>query len=225
VPFTSSHPAAILPLAYLPRKYVCMTGLIIGSTAPDFEYFFRMATKSDISHTTAGIFLFCLPLGILLSFLFHNIVRDSLIDNLPLFLKARFCKIKQFNWNRHFAKRWFITAPSVAAGAWSHIFWDSFTHGQYKIYQHPSTVIGAVIILFAILKIPKNNEATGKISIKYWAFFTFLTALILFICALYGLRPRLEQIGRVVTSTISASLISITLTSLVWKYRPQSIFL
>ncbi|WP_240482010.1 DUF4184 family protein [Flavobacterium psychrophilum] len=39
MPFTFSHPAIILPLRYLPRQWFSLTGLIIGSLTPDFEYF------------------------------------------------------------------------------------------------------------------------------------------------------------------------------------------
>ena len=53
MPFTFSHPAIILPLKKLPKKYISMTGLIVGSIAPDFEYFLRM--KSKYSHTMSGI--------------------------------------------------------------------------------------------------------------------------------------------------------------------------
>lgn len=38
MPFTFSHPAIILPLSYLPKKWFSLTGLIIGSLIPDFEY-------------------------------------------------------------------------------------------------------------------------------------------------------------------------------------------
>ncbi|WP_262496247.1 DUF4184 family protein [Flavobacterium piscis] len=40
MPFTFSHPAIILPLKYLPKNWISLTGLIIGSLTPDFEYFY-----------------------------------------------------------------------------------------------------------------------------------------------------------------------------------------
>lgn len=85
MPFTFSHPAIVLPLAFLPKKIISITGLIIGSLTPDFEYFIRMKLSSEYSHTISGVFLFDLPLGIILTFLFHGIVRNKLIDNLPRF--------------------------------------------------------------------------------------------------------------------------------------------
>lgn len=58
MPFTFSHPAIILPFKYLPNRWISMTGLIIGSLTPDFEYFIRMKIESYYSHTNAGLFLF-----------------------------------------------------------------------------------------------------------------------------------------------------------------------
>lgn len=104
MPFTFSHPAIILPLTYLPKKWFSLTGLVIGSLTPDFEYFIRMRIKSDYSHTIEGLFWFDLPLGLLIAFIFHNIVRDSLFDNLPTFLNSRISKFKQLKWNEHFKK-------------------------------------------------------------------------------------------------------------------------
>ena len=219
MPFTSSHPAIVLPLAYLLPKYVSMAGLVTGSLMPDFEYFFRMEPKSTLSHTIVGILLFCLPVGLLSSYVFHNIIRNTLIDNLPLFLKARFFKIKQFNWDRQFIEHWFVEMVSIIVGACSHILWDSFTHGQYKIYQHPSTAVGAIIICYVIYKIPKNKETVGKIDKKYWIIFILLVVIILFIRFLTGLQIHFEQIGKIIVSTISACLISIAITSFI--YRPR----
>jgi hypothetical protein len=194
-----------------------MSGLVIGSFTPDFEYFLRMEPFSTVSHTLGGIFLFCLPAGLLSSFIFHNAVRNSLIDNLPFFLKARFYKMKQFDWNSHFIKRWYVEVVSIIIGAGSHIFWDSFTHGQYKIFQHPSTLVGAIIIFYVIYKIPKDEGAVGKINKKYWITFSLLFILIMSICFLCGLRIKLERIGSVVVSAISACLISVTLASLLYR--------
>jgi hypothetical protein len=51
MPFTASHPAIILPLIYLPGKWISLTGLVIGSMTPDFEYFERMSVQSDYSYS------------------------------------------------------------------------------------------------------------------------------------------------------------------------------
>ena len=173
MPFTFSHPAIILPLTFLPKKWFSLTGLVIGSLTPDFEYFLRMRIKSNYSHTIDGLFWFDIPLGLLLAFVFHNIVRDSLFDNLPLGLKSKFLSFRKFDWNSHFKKNWLVVIISIFIGAVSHIFWDSFTHDHgyfvqtipnlantvniftlkipiLKILQHSSTLVGGLVIFFAI---------------------------------------------------------------------------
>jgi hypothetical protein len=84
MPFTFSHPALVLPLYAAGKKYLSLPGLVMGSIAPDFEYFLRMKKGiSYYSHTTAGLLYFNLPLSLVLLFVFHEIVRNLLILHLP----------------------------------------------------------------------------------------------------------------------------------------------
>ena len=116
MPFTFSHPAIILPLNYLPKKWISLTGLVIGSLTPDFEYFIRMKIESNYSHTFWGIFWFDLPLGILLTFIFHNIVKTELFKNLPKELNQRFVTEEELNWSNYFAEKWKMSRPCPAVG-------------------------------------------------------------------------------------------------------------
>jgi hypothetical protein len=243
MPFTFSHPAIVLPLTFLPRQWVSMTGLVIGSLTPDFEYFLRMRIKSNYSHTIDGLFWFDLPLGLLLAFIFHNLVRDKLFDNLPTFLKSRFLTFKQFDWNRHFKRNWLIVTISILIGAASHIFWDSFTHdhgyfvqtipalqnsvaflgGQVpilKILQHTSTLLGGIVISFAIYRLSTNKTENENINLKYWTILAGLTLTIIAIRLLSGLE--LKQYGNVIVTAISAGFISLTLTPIILnKFNKQ----
>src|ERR1700722_2553749 len=101
MPFTFSHPSAILPAKWLPEKWVSITALVIGSITPDFEYFIRMKNLGLYGHTLGGLFWFDLPIGFALTFVYHDLVRDSLIDNLPRFLRSRLNKFKGFDWNTY----------------------------------------------------------------------------------------------------------------------------
>ncbi len=240
MPFTFSHPAIILPLTFLPRQWFSLTGLVIGSLTPDFEYFLRMRIKSNYSHTIDGLFWFDLPLGLLLAFIFHNIVRDSLFDNLPTTFKSRFSVFKQFDWKGHFKRNWFVVTISILIGATSHIFWDSFTHdhgyfvqtipslqksvdflgGQVpilKILQHSSTLLGGLVIAFAIYNLPTDKAEKENINLKYWTIFAGLTLTIIAVRLLSGLE--LKQYGNVIVTAISAGLISLTLTP--WLTRTK----
>src|SRR3982751_1614052 len=107
MPFTFSHPAIVIPLQKLVGRWVSLTGLVVGSVVPDFEYFIRMRSEKGFSHSIPGVFLFDLPLGLLLCFLFHNVVRNSLFSHLPYFLNSRLSNFKRFNWNIFFVKHWY----------------------------------------------------------------------------------------------------------------------
>jgi len=238
MPFTFSHPAIILPLTYFPKKWFSLTGLVIGSLTPDFEYFLRMRIKSNYSHTLDGLFWFDLPLGLLLAFIFHDIVRNSLFDNLPTFFKSKFSVFTEFDWNRHFKKSWFVVIISILIGASSHILWDSFTHehGYFvqtiptltntvelfgrqiptlKILQHSSTIIGGLVIALAVYKLPTNKTENENINLKYWTIFAGLTLTIIAIRFLSGLD--IKQYGNLIVTGISAILISLILTPLITK--------
>ncbi|MCL1920008.1 MAG: DUF4184 family protein [Kiritimatiellaeota bacterium] len=238
MPFTFSHPALVLPLAYLPRRWVSLTGLVIGSLTPDFEYFLRMRIRSNYSHTADGLFWLDLPLGLLCAFIFHNIVRDPLLGNLPHFLKSRLSPLRPLDWNKHFRENGLAVAASILIGAASHILWDSFTHNHgfpaemipslanrinllgmrlpvFRILQHSSTIIGGLAIACAVYRLPQDSTATGGVSVKYWAMVAGITLGIVGIRLLSGLDFR--QYGNVIATAISAGLISLTLTPLLMR--------
>jgi hypothetical protein len=240
MPFTFAHPAIVLPLTFLPRKWFSLTGLVIGSLTPDFEYFLRMRIQSNYSHTISGLFWFDLPLGLLLAFIFHNIVRDSLFDNLPTLLKSRLLILKQFEWNDYFKKNWFIVTLSILIGAMSHIFWDSFTHDNgyfvqripeltktvdlfasqipnFKVLQHSSTILGALVIVYALFKLPSETNVFGQFSLKYWSILAGVTLTIIASRLLSGLDYKLY--GHLIVTSISAGLIALTLTPILMRQK------
>lgn len=197
MPFTFSHPAAVLPATYLPKRLYSLTGLIIGSMTPDFEYFMRLNVKSIYSHTWAGLFWFDLPVGLLAAFVFHNIIRNPLYFNTPFF-QRRLIPFTTFHWNRYFRKNWMIVLVSILVGAATHIIWDSLTHRNsllpilnniylingnpltvYEILQRVSSVLGAVLVLYAFYKLPPAGPRTNNISLTYWVFFALTFFLIL----------------------------------------------
>jgi len=238
MPFTFSHPAIILPLTYLPKRWISLTGLVIGSLTPDFEYFIRFKIQSNYSHTVSGLLWFDLPLGILLAFLFHNLIRDQLYINLPPFLKSRLMSATSFNWNLYFRKNWIVVIFSTLMGAFSHVLWDSFTHNHgyfvesisllkssvelfgiqvpiLKILQHTSTILGGIAIAYVLWKLPVENIAPNGKGFKFWTIASFIVIAIIMIRLLTGLS--FLQYGNVITSGISAGIISLIITSVISK--------
>ncbi len=194
MPLTFSHPAIILPAKYLSEKWVSMTGLIIGSITPDFEYFMRMKVESIYSHTWLGILWFDLPLALMLTFIYHYIIRNSFISNSPRFLKKRLSRYMGFSWINYFKHHFLQVIICLLIGIASHLFWDGFTHphgdfvrmisflkesatidgyhiANYRILQYISTIVGGIIVFYAIMKIPRDKEyAASNHPVYYWFF-------------------------------------------------------
>ena len=243
MPFTFSHPAIILPLRYLPKSWFSLTALVIGSLTPDFEYFLRMKVKSDYSHTLNGVFWLDLPLALLLTFVFHNLTRNFLFQNLPVFVKNRILIFTDFNWNAYFKRNWFIVLISLLVGIFSHILWDAFTHKHgyfvnhfeilkntltiagteipfWKIAQHLSTLIGGIIIIFAFSKLQKGFHSNTYISKLYWSSVILFSVMILILR--FTLNPKTLNIGNFVVSFIASFLIAITVAPLIIKFKSNS---
>lgn len=240
MPFTFSHPAIILPLRHLPKSWFSITALVIGSLTPDFEYFIRMKVKSNFSHTLTGVVWFDLPLAILLAFIFHNLIRHTLLENAPLFIKQRVLHLDTFNWNFYFKNNWMIVLSSSLIGILSHIFWDAFTHNQgyfvthidylkttislfgaitpiWKIAQHGSTLIGALIILFAFNKLPQQFELKASIDKNYWISVFLLTLFILFIRFISNINAL--NIGNFIVTVVGALFLSASAIPLIIKFK------
>jgi hypothetical protein len=203
---------------------------------PDFEYFIRMKVRSEYSHTLLGLFWFDLPLGLLLCFVYHNIVRNSLIDNLPKPLNRRLTFFKSLGWTKYFKTNWSVVLISILVGAYSHLLWDSFTHETgffvtrlpilhnpiyfdnwsiplYKCVQHLSTLIGGLFIIITLLRLEKHPVfVTTKFS-KYWSSVTAISLTVLILRFTFGLSY--YQYGNVIVTVISGGLLSLIVTPLI----------
>lgn len=199
MPFTFSHPAIILPFAKLEKGWVSLTGLVIGSIVPDFEYFMRMDIKSSHGHTLGGLFYFDFPLGILLCFVFHNLIRNSLIKNLPLGLQQRFIKFTYFEWNNFFSRNWNLVVLSIFIGIGSHFLLDSFTNSEgffvnlipflntkfiyngqslilFQVLYYIISIAGLIMILYGIQQMPLHRRfRPTKPSLLYWTIMGLVT--------------------------------------------------
>src|SRR5437899_2378733 len=94
MPFTLSHPAAVIPV----RKYGVLSALVVGSLAPDIFYFIPRVRQIGYGHTLPGLFFFCLPLGLAVLCLFHIFLKRPLISLFPASHQLRLLPIaKEFS--------------------------------------------------------------------------------------------------------------------------------
>ncbi len=140
MPFTVSHPAAVLPLA---RSGLVPSALVIGSTVPDVLYYVPVprsleTTLSHQTHSTAGVFGLDLALGLLLFVLWHGLVAPLGVAAAPAPLRARLAPELPVPGRRHWAgpKAVLLVVVSLWVGAATHVFWDEFTHPGRLGYRH-----------------------------------------------------------------------------------------
>ncbi len=198
MPFTFAHPAIVLPL--LKKKYsryFSATGLIVGSMAPDFEAFIGFRKEKIYSHNWLGVFWFDLPLALIIAFLFHLLVRRSLIENMPLAWRERFEFARLFNWVGYCRKNVWVVLSSLLIGIISHLVWDSFTHlnvfdpNSFKsnfwlfgfrvfiILQYACSVIGLLVIYVFALHLPRMKVKRIKYNkIKFWSYIILIAGIV-----------------------------------------------
>ena len=202
MPFTFCHPAIILPLTK--SKKLSTSALIIGSTAPDFEYFLRMDMVRSHSHDFWAIFYFNLPLTLILYAIFQIIVKKPLINNTPNFLFYRFNKFLKdkpvLNSFKHF--KWIVLSAII--GIFSHLLWDSFTHRQgffeghlpillkqftlwgkdyilFSFLQTWCSILGGLYILYFVLKMPRKYKYREFRIIQFWTIAISCSFLVIYV--------------------------------------------
>jgi hypothetical protein len=173
MPFTISHAAAVLPAHRALRRWGLFSAAVIGTMVPDFGFLVPLPMSRLATHGAAALFTFSLPLGLLAFWLFQLLVKPAWCVVLPgswrVRLRAEHPPAKIGDW-----QVWLGAAGAVLAGALTHLVWDGFTHedGQgvrmlpfledygpgieghtlrlYRLLQHASSVIGLLLVLWAL---------------------------------------------------------------------------
>ncbi|MFI0897501.1 DUF4184 family protein [Streptomyces sp. NPDC020983] len=136
MPFTLSHPAAVLPLlpGGRPRGPLVASALVAGSLAPDVPYFTESLVHGtfgygEFTHSLLGIPTADVAVAALLAAGWHWLLREPLLALLPdRWAAAAGTLTAPTGRSRGAAGAgWF--ALSAAAGAATHVAWDAFTHG------------------------------------------------------------------------------------------------
>lgn len=215
MPFTLAHPAAVVPFVGRNTRYIDATALVLGTMAPDFEYFLRFKAYGVIGHTFTGFLYFNLPLVFIAATLWHFAIKKPFILSLPKRFGIVFINNYEEKWrpNNIFSLLVFIISALIGMG--THVLWDSFSHanaffvtripilskyvsimgnrvGVYKIVQYGSALVGFVIILSYIYYKSKNKkldlpEQPKRRKIIYWLSIFEIALVILIIRAVLTL--------------------------------------
>jgi hypothetical protein len=167
VPFTGSHPAAVLPLLGVRRAGFVPSALVIGSMAPDIPYYLVIPFRRELTHSLLGVVTVDLVLGLLAFALWQSLLAPAAIAIAPAGLRARLRQDQPAGLRHHLDRPagWWQVALSLCAGALTHVVWDSFTHSGtwapehitwlaetygplpgYRYAQYASGVIGGAVI-------------------------------------------------------------------------------
>lgn len=244
MPFTFAHPLYVVPLKWMKPSFISLTGLILGSMAPDFEYFLALEPYQSIGHSTKGLLLQGIPLSILLAFLFHGVIKAPLACHLPGWfnLDAKAGSLV-CGWRLIGLGGWAVFVVSVALGFYSHIVLDAFTHQSgffvgrlaflqerawgvpvYKIAQHSLSLaggLGEAALLLTLLRRTRAERgyvrAGRREKARYWGI-VLLTAVGVPAIKLVFF-PGTNLLGALVVSSISGFFAGIVAASVVYRFR------
>lgn len=246
MPFTVAHVMAVLPpVRWHARLRLDPTCLVIGSMAPDFEYFARGEQVSRFSHSMVGIVTWNIPVTLLLAVLWHFLVKDPVMTALP----ARVAPV----FGRPWRERWNAVAVlglvvSAALGALTHLVWDGVTHESgmfvrripeltqvyvvpvigemplHRIIQHTSTLIGlAVLTVYVAAEIWRHPAQAAPSASRTRVRLVFAGCLGVAVALMaYRLRRmHLSDPGSVIAGCISGILIGTIVASAITRGTSQ----
>lgn len=181
MPWTFSHPAAVLPLRRIGPWRLPLSGLVAGSIAPDLGYYIGRTDWAAYAHTLPGIVVLCVPGGWLCVVLMRWL-REPLVALLPqphrgalrsLPRPAALASVRELP----------LLCAALVLGALTHVLWDAFTHGTgfmvqqlpalqtalfeadgrtihvFHLLQHLSTLVGLACLLVAYRRWLGRNAA------------------------------------------------------------------
>ncbi|MBN9383913.1 MAG: DUF4184 family protein [Chitinophagaceae bacterium] len=237
MPFTVAHIAAVLPFKKRTPQSFSFTGLIIGSMVPDFEYFARMTLYGHYGHTFSGILIFDMPMGVLLYFLYHAVVRRQLISHLPGHLYAKFSDDVDVDWKTYSRRHFLLILLSLLTGIMTHLLWDGFTHDEeyvvaryiplllmdihiagfsfplHSLLQGFSSIAGMVILFFFIYRMPAGagvQTLSRRELLRFWLMISIFTVILDVVRWCLGV-PNEKLVGQFIVIGMSAGMLSLIL--------------
>lgn len=196
MPFTLSHPLAVVPFRRWCPTWFNFAALVIGSMSPDFGYFINQFDAAAYAHSIVGTFVICLPTGLLALGIFYAL-RKPLCFILPEPHRSALMPLTVAPHARSI--RWLLVAAiSILTGTWTHTIWDSFTHSYgwpvhqieflhtpqfhigdkeifgHKLLQHLSTIVGGVgliLLYFLWFRRQPHVSAANDAGSDRWRYF------------------------------------------------------
>lgn len=177
-----AHAACVLPLLRVKRPWLLPSALLLGTCAPDLAY--ALHYRRTDSHTLPGLFLFCLPVGLLALVWLEVLVLPVLRRTLPPVGGVEWARFLRTDGVPRTARAWASAALCLLLGAATHLLWDGFTHWSMwpasvlypdvrvpvagrllplaRVLQHVSSLVGSVAVLAVMVRCyPRLRPAPG----------------------------------------------------------------
>jgi hypothetical protein len=193
-----------------------------------------------------GLFVFDIPVTLLLTLIFHLWIRNLLIVYLPAPFNRKFAKYLPQQVVPYLRRKWYLVAFSGLVGAVSHIFWDllgtprgwlyhqapDFFGGQltiglwtakiYLIIEYGGSLIGLLFIAALFVR-EKGERPVQEISLWYkllfWLSIVVITGLVMWLKVIID--PRSYSIGSLFVIGISGFFLGIIVTCTVFSLTKQ----
>jgi hypothetical protein len=163
VPFTGSHPAAVLPFL---RSPLPPSALVIGSLAPDLPYYLPLP-QWYATHTALAVGTSDLLLGLLAWAIWQGLLAGPALATAPAPLRARLARFRPGLRDRlATGRQLLLLVAALVLGAATHVLWDEFTHPRrwgpehlpalaanwgplpgHRWLQYASSVVGVAVLL------------------------------------------------------------------------------
>jgi hypothetical protein len=242
MPLTFAHPAAVLPFSRN-SNYIHFTAMVLGSMAPDFEYFLRGQPGGEIGHTFLGLFYFNLPLVVLIFGIYRYFIYHHFKHHLPMKFQLKVTY-------KHHPNKWIrkiVFLYSALFGMMTHIVWDSFTHVNgymvlklpflietltisgyevpiFKFLQHGSTLLGLLLITI-FFYMQGSTDVDDSITCRhkqiYWSMILLMMVVILSVWSILNFVP-FTKYGIWVVRFIDSTFLSLLMVSIFFQRKKTS---
>ena len=238
MPFTLAHPAAVLPLI---RRPLVASALVAGAVAPDLLYvdpLYRFATTYingnltlTLTHEFSSAFWLDPLLALMLLLVFNVVVRRPLTALAPPALATRLPAQGPPSIPSLTCCLW--TVVSAVVGAFTHVLWDAFTHGDgyfvrrfpgvfradvtaawdvNRVLQYVSTVGGCLILAIWLYRWYRRTTPVGvQPGLPTWMRYVVLAAV-----ALLGTAGAVLELGRAEGEYAGETVVRLLLTGLIF---------
>jgi uncharacterized protein DUF4184 len=127
MPFTGSHPAAVLPFL---RTRLPPSALVIGAVAPDVPYYAPAPMTPHVTHTLLGAVSVDVAIAAVVFAAWQALVGPALVAYAPAALRVRLDRPVPAGLRAHCASpaRALLALTAFAVGSVTHVGWDAFTH-------------------------------------------------------------------------------------------------